>query len=301
MLLKDFIKEGTLALSSLYGAPEARNIIQILCQERLGTKSYTHIIEPEYSIKPSLLPLLQGDLLKLQNAVPLQYVLGKAQFFSRDFRVDPNVLIPRPETEKLCQEAIKIALMKSRVRSAYGAAASSPRVLDLCTGSGCIAWTMALEVPGCEVVATDISEAALAVAVSQKFPNIRKFPKVIPPSFVRCDVLAPQPSFEEGKFDILLSNPPYVLESQRVSMRRNVLDHEPSLALFVPDDDPLLFYKAIFRWASLFLREDGVGIVEVNDILSHQTAGIFLSGGFSKVEIIKDCFEKDRFVLFSRV
>ena len=254
----------------------------MLCEERLGVKSYTHIVEPQCEIPSGQLPELEEELGRLAAGEPIQYVLGYADFCGRRFRVTPAVLIPRPETELLVSEAVSELLSRER----------PCRVLDLCTGSGCIAWSLALEVPGTEVVAADISEDALAVARTQfEEPG---------PLFVKADVLDTEQQFEYGEFDLLVCNPPYVMESEKALMRRNVLEHEPGLALFVPDGDPLLFYRAAARWAQRFLLPDGVGIVEINELLGPQTEAVFREAGFAKTQIIRDFAAKSRFVRFSR-
>jgi release factor glutamine methyltransferase len=167
------------------------------------------------------------------------------------------------------------------------------RILDLCTGSGCIAWTLALEMPGAEVTAVDISEEALAVASSQDFTEEMARTGAIAPRFIKADVLA-GPIEDLGQFDIIVSNPPYVMDSEKALMRTNVLDHEPHLALFVPDDDPLVFYRAIARWTDALLVPGGFGIVEINEALGPQTAAIF-----SNAEVVPDLSDRHRFVTFS--
>ncbi|MCQ2118451.1 MAG: peptide chain release factor N(5)-glutamine methyltransferase [Bacteroidales bacterium] len=300
MLLKDFIKEGTTSLSSLYPAEEARSIVLMLCEGRLGTRSYTHIVEPEYSIAPRKLKVLTADMERLRQGEPVQYVLGKAMFCDLEFKVSKDVLIPRPETEQLCQEAIKEGSMIARRREAFGKSAEPVRILDLCTGSGCIAWTVALGIPGCEVVGVDISEAALMVASSQDFSSALKEKGCIAPRFMRADVLdTVNIPFEDG-FDLILANPPYVMESQKAEMRVNVLDFEPSTALFVPDEDPLLFYRAIALWAGRLLSPEGRCMVEINDLLSDPTKEAFSAGGLRNIETLQDCFERNRFIICSR-
>lgn len=171
-------------------------------------------------------------------------------------------------------------------------------ILDMCTGSGCIAWTLALEMPGAEVTAVDVSDGALAVASGQDFAEEMALTGACAPKFLKADVLChPEPSL--CQFDIIVSNPPYVMDKEKALMRSNVLEHEPHLALFVPDDDPLLFYRAVADWANVLLKPEGFGMVEINEALGPETADVFRSAGFSSVTIIKDLAEKDRFVMFS--
>ena len=300
MLLSDFIQKGTRSLESLYPSREAHNIVLMLCEALLGVQSYTHIVEPETVVDPSLEPGLLTALDRLSGGEPVQYVLGFADFCGFRFRVTPDVLIPRPETEQLVREAVKEATRLQRQRSPYGRHAAPVRVLDLCTGSGCIAWAVALLAPGTEVVAADISEPALAVARSQDFAHECKELKAKAPLFVHADVLDTEQSFDYGTFDLILSNPPYIMESEKDRMHRNVLEHEPHLALFVPDGDPLVFYRAIADWSRRFLTEDGRGMVEINESLGTDTEGVFRSAGFGHTVAVKDVFDRNRFVIFSK-
>lgn len=276
----------------------------MLCSDVLGTKSYTHIIEPEYEIPSGKMPSLTDAMSRLSAGEPIQYVLGKAEFYGRTFRVNPDVLIPRPETEQLCAEAINLA-----------GDGGKKRILDLCTGSGCIAWTMALEVPDSEVVAVDISVEALEVAKNQhfkddKFINAPSSPSpptscliqscFSAPKFIQSDILGPDALPGLHPFDLILSNPPYIMESEKKDMRENVLEHEPPLALFVPDTDPLLFYRAISSISKRLLKEDGTGIVEINEMLGTEVQEVFLSDGFASAEILRDINDKNRFVKFHR-
>ena len=299
MLLKDFLKESTAALSELYPETEARSIVQMLCTDRIHTQNYTHIIDPAFAVPEKALPGLRADMARLSAGEPVQYVLGTCDFYGRTFRVGPEVLVPRPETELLCRHAIGVAGRMRRLRKAFGAEARPVRILDLCTGSGCIAWTLALEVPGSEVVATDLSEAALKTAAGQD-TLLRKDREARAPRFLCSDVLDTEQPFDEGVFDLVLSNPPYVRESEKARMRKNVLDYEPASALFVPDEDPLLYYRAVARWADRLRAPAGEGIVEINETLGAETAAVFRAAGFRSVSVLEDLADKPRFVSFSR-
>lgn len=273
MKLSAFVNRSVDALSAIYPLAEARGIVSALYSSRLGVPSFYHITEPSFEIPSGLIPALEEDMRRLLRSEPLQYVLGECGFCSRRFKVNPSVLIPRPETEEL-------------VALARGMASPAARILDLCTGSGCIAWSLFFDIGGSSVTAVDISEEALALAGTQfDGPG---------PQFVCADVLETLPL--EGPFDLLVSNPPYVMESQKADMRPNVLDYEPSLALFVPDSDPLLFYRAIARRAV----ELGIpaGVVEANDLLCERTVGVFRDAGYSRVEIVPDMSSRPRFVKF---
>ena len=286
MLLKDFIVSSRHALSELYPEGEARSLVDGLCGKILGVTPQTHILQPGFCIDPALLPLLEDGLSRLLRCEPLQYVLGEAWFLGRRFKVTPAVLIPRPETEEMVDMALRKAGNLSRD------AGRPLRVLDLCTGSGCIAWSMALGLPQSEVTGLDISPEALSVASSQFDGDNR-------PRFVLSDVLDPDCMKDGGRFDIFLSNPPYVRESEKALMSRNVLDWEPGLALFVPDGDPLRFYRAEATLAARLLSPGGFGLVEINEAYGQEVAGLFRDAGFRDPEVLKDLSGRDRFVLFS--
>lgn len=300
MLLAQFLKDGTASLENLYPTAEARSIVLMLCEQLIGTKSYTHIVEPDYVIDKKHVEPLGKAMVRLQAGEPIQYVIGHCEFCGRVFRVTRDVLIPRPETELLCREAIKLAMRIRQMRIPYGKSAEPVRVLDLCTGSGNIAWTVALSVPGAHTVAVDNSEAALQVARSQNFSAELKSSGALAPTFVNADVLDTEQEFNFGPFDLILSNPPYIMEKEKPLLRRNVLDYEPASALFVPDEDPLLFYRAIIRWSDRFLSPEGKGLTEINEVLGKETAELFRSSGYGKTESVKDFYDKNRFVFYMR-
>ena len=283
MLLSQFIRESTSALGALYGPREAAGIVSRLCGELLGVSSYAHIVEPGLEVSAEALPVLQGAMERLCGGEPLQYVTGVQEFCGRRFKVRPGVLIPRPETEEL------VATAAERLRG-------GGRVLDLCTGSGCIAWSLALDCPEAKVTGVDLSDEALAVAREQF--SAEGAPAEERPTFVKQDVLEVPESFEGAPFDVITANPPYIRESEKALMHTNVLEFEPSLALFVPDSDPLVFYRAIALWAVRFLAPGGFGIVEINEALGAECAALFESAGLANVKIQRDFRQKERFVSF---
>lgn len=297
MLLADFIRQGTEALAALYPEPEARSMMLLLCEERLGVSRHAYLTEPALEVPAGC---LAGDLARLRNGEPIQYILGFADFYGRRFNVSPAVLIPRPETEFLCHTILAAAPAPSSSQGnreyaprSESEAAAPVHIIDLCTGSGCIAWTLAAEIPGAEVTGVDISPEALTVARGQQVACHRA------PSFVQADILADPPaSLPEASFDLLTANPPYVMDRERAAMRPNVLEHEPALALFVPDEDPLVFYRAVARWARTLLRPGGWGYAEINALLGPETAAVFRDAGFSGVSLLQDLGGASRFVRF---
>lgn len=297
MLLADFIRQGTEALAALYPEPEARSMMLLLCEERLGVSRHAYLTEPALEVPAGC---LAGDLARLRNGEPVQYILGFADFYGRRFNVSPAVLIPRPETEFLCHTILAAAPTPSSSQGnkeyaprSESEAAAPVQIIDLCTGSGCIAWTLAAEIPGAEVTGVDISPEALTVARGQQVACHRA------PSFVQADILQDPPaSLPEASFDLLTANPPYVMDRERAAMRPNVLEHEPALALFVPDEDPLVFYRAVARWARTLLRPGGWGYAEINALLGPETAAVFRDAGFSGVSLLQDLGGASRFVRF---
>lgn len=291
MKLTELIKQGTSAISRLYPEREAREMVLAYLCHTLGITRHTHLVEPSYEVAADRMDRIMGDISRMASGEPLQYVVGQASFYGRDFHVTPSVLIPRPETELLC----RLALVFVKASSV------SLRILDLCTGSGCIAWTMALEMPGAEVTAVDISEGALKVASSQDFADEIRRTGAVAPHFVKADVLSDDlPAMLSGRYDLILSNPPYVMDKEKALMRTNVLDHEPHLALFVPDDDPLMFYRVIASHAAVLLSDSGVCMVEINEALGAETASLFTAAGFTDVRIAADLNDRPRFVISRR-
>lgn len=288
MKLKQLIAESVKTVSRCYPEEEAREMVFAYLEYAFGTKKYTHIIDPGYEIPEDGVAQARQAFARMASGEPLQYVTGEAYFYGRRFNVTPAVLIPRPETEILCQSVLN-----------ESGAGKGSKILDLCTGSGCIAWTLALELPGAEATAVDISEDALGVASGQDFSEEISRTEAHKPHFIKADVLA-APMAELGQFDVLTSNPPYVMESEKALMRRNVLEHEPELALFVTDEDPLIFYRAVASWAVGLLKPGGFGIVEINEALGAETAGVFADAGMTDVNILKDLSGKDRFVSFRK-
>lgn len=222
---------------------------------------------------------------RLCSSEPVQYVLGEAVFGGRTYHVDGSVLIPRPETEGLCALAVEAA--------AATTTGGRVRILDIGTGSGCIATTLALDVPGSDVTAWDISPEAIATATG----NAQRLGATV--RFVLQDALhAPA---DDSLWDIIVSNPPYIRHAESRDMHPNVLRHEPHGALFVPDDDPQLFYRAITSYAIHALRPGGRLLFETNTALTDATARLMSDLGMGHVSMADDCFGKPRFACGTRI
>ncbi len=261
-------------MTPLYGSREAHSAAAVVAERFCGFTRRDYIVEPD---APAV---FSGDaelvLRQLLDYRPVQYVVGQADFCGMTFEVGEGVLIPRPETEELVDWIAK---------SSGGAAC---RILDVGTGSGCIAVSLAAQMPHCRVTALDISEQALGYARR----NARRNGAEV--DFVHADVL--DPSLDVGQFDIIVSNPPYVPASDASSMCRNVLDYEPHLALFVPDDDVLLFYRAVADLALRSLAPRGSLFFEVYENAARQTAEMLSGKGFSQVCLRDDLNSKPRMV-----
>ena len=253
---------------------EICSIIYLLLEDKFGLTKVEVMTGKE--IEPVKLDYFNDIIQRINRHEPIQYVLGKAEFYGRRFAVDGSVLIPRPETELLIRAVLKEKKF-------------SPTILDIGTGSGCIAITLAVEIPSSEVYAIDISEEALTVA-QQNAKNLKA--KV---NFSKFDILANEKL--EHRFDIIVSNPPYIAESEKKEMNSNVLDFEPPLALFVTDKDPLVFYKAIARRGKSLLKPGGKIFVEINERFGKELKQHFRNEGYSNVSIEKDINNKDRILM----
>lgn len=306
MLLKDIIYKGIETVSVLYPEGEAREMVFAYMEDVFGLKRHAHILNPDITLSDEDSSKALAAFARMSEGEPLQYITGKAYFYGREFKVTPDVLIPRGETEIMVSVLSQAGITETHACDSIGQL-PPVSVLDLCTGSGCIAWSLALENPGVDVTAVDISEGALSVASSQDFDQELARSGAHKPVFLKGDVLKGPMACPglvrpaSGKFDIIVSNPPYVMDSEKQAMRTNVLEHEPHLALFVPDDDPLIFYSAIAQWAQVLLADEGEGMVEINEALGKETAQICSDAGFIYTEIVRDLHGKDRFVRFSKV
>lgn len=268
-----------------YDINEARSIIKILLEDCFGL-SYTDICCGALDkLSDKDVERLESMMQELRNNVPVQYVTGKAFFSNRIFHVSDGVLIPRPETEELCQWITDdMAVSRESISKSEGI-----RILDVGTGSGCIAITLALDNAGTKVTAWDISEKALDIA-RMNAGNLHADVE-----FIKQDALNAIAN-ECEMYDVIVSNPPYICMKEADEMEENVLEHEPHLALFVPDDSPLLFYRAITEYASKSLRPGGALYFEINPIYNKEMTTLLHSFGFHDVEIRQDVFGKDRMV-----
>lgn len=312
------------SLTPLYDAGEAQAIVRTVLDVKYGMTLTDIICGKVNEISADEERKLEEIIIRLQKGEPVQYVLGEADFAGRPFHVEPGVLIPRPETAELCQWIEKDMIEKSIVSSEDSpedSSGNSPQatddaklILDICTGSGCIAITLGLNIPNSEVTGWDISEDALRIAQGNvemmKAGNVRiehqdalALPKAAETDNKKMkgnddkEVVKPKgeaktPSTQ--KWDLIVSNPPYICEKEKADMEKNVLEHEPSLALFVPDEDPLKFYRAIAEYASSALKSGGALYFEINPIYEKETREMLLRLDFKDIETKEDAFGKKR-------
>ncbi len=269
-------------LAVVYSDGEAKAQARMLLEDKFGLSLADILCGGVGQLSADDTMWLERAVARIEQMEPIQYVLGEAWFCGRSFIVDESVLIPRPETEWLVERA-------GEVVSAMDV--SSPRILDIGTGSGCIAVSLKKALPDAYVEAWDISEAALAIAKE----NAKTLGADV--AFRLRDALAAKDIDDpiQCKWDIIVSNPPYICDSERKDMEANVLEHEPATALFVPDADPLLFYKAIADYGKETLSQNGHLLFECNTRYAQATAEMMQEVGYEETEVADDCFGKPRF------
>ena len=274
-------------LDGIYGKDEVQSFFFLLTEDYLDISRVKLALEPNTTITKSEVDTFFKVLERLKNQEPIQYILGETEFYGLQFKVNKNVLIPRPETEELVDWIIKSHVEQSRNIE------EKINILDIGTGSGCIAISLAKNLPEAQVFALDISEVALEIAKENADRNS------VEVKFIKADIL--ESSLWEdvalrqmGFFDIIVSNPPYVRELEKQEIKPNVLDNEPHLALFVEDNNPLIFYKAITNFAVDKLKPNGSLYFEINQYLGRETEQLLKDVNFKNVELRKDIFGNDR-------
>ncbi len=331
MGIKDFIDSVCERLTGVYPLQEGRAVALRLLEHFCGFPSYEYIIEPDRKIDQKTLKLLEKAVEDLFNSRPLQYILGYQEFLGRRFAVREGVLIPRPETEELVMWVIDRRTAKKSLKEKLTPEKLSPkklspkksipeksipernfsdgggaylshtacgkplRILDAACGSGCIGVTLAYELSDSYVYMCDISEDAIALS-TQNASTHQPAPSV---EIFRKDLLSETPLkgiIEPSSLDIIISNPPYVLNSEKALMRRNVLEYEPVETLFVTDEDPLLFYRHIAALGKDYLSSGGEIYFEINEMFGADIKNLLVSEGYSDIEIKKDLQGKERIV-----
>jgi release factor glutamine methyltransferase len=284
MRLKDIQDIYHKELDDLFGNNEVDSFFNLLIEYYLDLKRIHLVLEPEYVItKEEEQPLFEA-LAHLKLEKPIQYILGETEFYGLPFKVNAHTLIPRPETEELVNWVLD-SHKDSTKQSQF-------KILDIGTGTGCIAISLAKHLVNSKVSALDVSEDALKIAKQNAALN------TVDVAFIHDNVLSPRhvELDSASKYDVIISNPPYVRNLEKLEIQPNVLDNEPHLALFVDDDNPLQFYKAICEFAQINLKDKGVLYFEINEYLGEEMIQLLNDFDFKAVELKKDMFGKDRMI-----
>jgi release factor glutamine methyltransferase len=271
-----FIQE----LTPIYDAGEAESFFYLILEEKNQLKRIDLALRPDLEFSEEEMVVWNSILEQLKKEIPIQYLLGKTSFYGLDFEVNESVLIPRPETEELVDWIIES--QKSKVKS------QKIHILDIGTGSGCIAISLAKNISNSQVYAIDVSEKALATA--NKNAELNK----VNVTFINQNILETEDLKQQ--FDIIVSNPPYVRNLEKEEIKKNVLDNEPHLALFVEDNDALIFYRKIAELAQKNLSENGQLFFEINQYLGKEMIDLLEKMNFKNIELRKDIYGNDRMI-----
>lgn len=267
-------------LSSVYPTNEIDSFYHILTEYKLGLSRVDKALNPDFKISEAAVLFFNEAIALLKTQKPIQYITNETEFYSLPFYVNEQVLIPRPETEELVSWVLENADSKKEIS-----------ILDIGTGSGCIAISIAKKLPNAKVSAIDFSKTALEVAQKNATKN------KVSIHFIEKDILATENLSQD--FDIIVSNPPYVRELEKKEIHKNVLAYEPHSALFVADDNALVFYRTIATLAKKHLKKEGLLFFEINQYLGKETINMLQEKGFSKNELRKDIFGNDRMTMSS--
>jgi release factor glutamine methyltransferase len=275
MTLADFKNKMKATLLSIYESDELNSIFYLISEDFLQIPRSKILLADEIELDSKKQKLFQNALTRLEKNEPVQYVLGKAAFMNLEFNVNSNVLIPRPETEELVRLMLKDEL-------------DGKEILDIGTGSGCIAISLAKNLPNAKVSALDISKDAIELSKMNAKENDVNL------EFINTDILDYK---SDKKYDIIVSNPPYVKESEKALMKRNVVEYEPKQALYVSDNNPLLYYKAILNFSKKYLNKNGKIYFEINEKYEDEIKDLANHFGYLNVYCKLDIFGKYRFCI----
>ncbi|WP_425075823.1 peptide chain release factor N(5)-glutamine methyltransferase [Psychroserpens sp. S379A] len=283
MRLKTVLNDFHSTLDEYYGKDEVNSFFDLLMEHYLKIKRIDLALNPKYEIDTEEHELFFKALQELKLYKPIQYIIGETEFYGLPFKVNEHTLIPRPETEELVDWIIKCHTERSD---------ESPRILDIGTGTGCIPITLAEHMANAQVFSIDVSEEALQIAKQNAMLND------VDVKFIHDDILSPHHTelSEAYNYDVIVSNPPYVRDLEKAEIKSNVLDYEPHLALFVDNENPLQFYKAICEFAQKYLNEGGALYFEINEYLGQEMIQLLNDFGFNKIELKQDLFEKNRMI-----
>ena len=280
MKIKEYRTEFLQELTPIYDAGEAESFFYLILEEKNQLKKIDLALHPDLIFSADEIMVWNSLLESLKKEIPIQYLLGKTSFYGLDFEVNEKVLIPRPETEEIVEWILES--QKSKVKS------QKSKILDIGTGSGCIAISLAKNLPDASVFAIDVSEKALATAKKNAAIND------VNVTFIEKNILETENL--EQQFDIIVSNPPYVRNLEKEEIKKNVLDYEPHLALFVEDNDALIFYRKIAALAQKNLSPNGQLYFEINQYLGVEMKDLLEKMNFKNIELRKDIYGNDRMI-----
>ena len=289
MKLKDIQAIFHAGLDSIFGENEVNSFFNILIKHHYNLDRVTLVLEPDFVLTKTEEQPLFNALSRLKNEEPIQYIIGETEFFGLLFKVNKYTLIPRPETEELVSNILQCHSERSEE--------SQLKIIDIGTGTGCIAISLAKNLKNAEVFAVDVSEEVLTIAKENAMLN------KVDVTFIKDDILKPchaELVSASHKFDVIVSNPPYVRHLEKAEIKKNVLNFEPHLALFVEDDKPLVFYSAIAKFAVDNLKENGLLFFEINQYLGEETKQLLADYSFKNIQLKKDIFGNDRIIKASK-
>lgn len=284
MKIKEYRTQFIQELTPIYDVGEAESFFYLIVEEKHQLKRIDLALHPDLVFSEAEIVIWNSILEQLKQEIPVQYLLGKTSFYGLDFEVNENVLIPRQETEELVEWILK----RQKLNPETSGESQNIRILDIGTGSGCIAISLAKNLPNATVFAVDVSEKALATAKKNAENNS------VNVTFINQNILETEDL--QQQFDIIVSNPPYVRNLEKEEIKKNVLDNEPHLALFVEDNDALIFYKKIAELAQKNLSENGQLYFEINQYLGKEMIDLLEKMNFAPIELRKDIYGNDRMV-----
>ena len=284
MKIKEYRTQFIQELTPIYDVGEAESFFYLIVEEKHQLKRIDLALHPDLVFSEAEIVIWNSILEQLKQEIPVQYLLGKTSFYGLDFEVNENVLIPRPETEELVEWILK----RQKLNPETSGESKKIHILDIGTGSGCIAISLAKNLPNATVFAIDVSEKALATARKNAENNS------VNVTFINQNIL--ETGDLQQQFDIIVSNPPYVRNLEKEEIKKNVLDNEPHLALFVEDNDALIFYKKIAELAQKNLSENGQLYFEINQYLGEEMIDLLEKMNFAAIELRKDIYGNDRMI-----
>ena len=290
MTIKQYREHFNESLKLLYPTSEIDSFFFLILEEYMDLKRIDVVLKSDFYLDKKSLNLMQIATKQLEQEIPIQYIIGKTEFFGLPFNINKEVLIPRPETEELVEQVLKEVSLTKICKTTTDETTNEKqlKILDIGTGSGCIAISLKKQLPSSKISAMDVSDKALHIAKKNAVLN------KVDINFIHLDIL--KTNNLDQLYDVIVSNPPYVRELEKKEMKNNVLNNEPHLALFVDNKNPLLFYNKIAELAKNFLTKNGQLHFEINQYLGKETIKLLAEKGFKNIQLKKDIFGNDRII-----